>query len=252
MTPDGFPHLEHSPIVEAVVELICAPQVKPNEADWRTAIKSGLPEYPIIKEMKMFEVETKLEVGQPPKHNASDLGWNGFRVETEDHRQVAQFIRDRFIFSRLKPYQNWIAFRAEALRLWDLYAGLAKPTASMRLGLRFINRIAIAEEVSVDPSYYLRLKLERPKGLDLPSAGFFHQDILFEPARGYEVRMVRTIQPPGAGESAPQLIFDIDVAYPRTFDISSSEIVTRLEEMRVLKNKVFFGGITPEAQRRFQ
>lgn len=252
MTTREFPHLENSPIVEAVVELICVPQMKPTETEWGAAVRVRLPDYPVVKPMKAFELHTKLGAGQPPEQSTNDLGWNGFRLETEDHLQVAQFLRDRFIFSRLKPYRDWASFRADALRLWDVYADLAKPTASLRLGLRFINRVAMAAEVTVDPSPYLRFKLERPEGVDLPIAGFFHQDVLFDPAKGYEVRIVRTIQPPGTGEAAPQLIFDIDVAYPRTFDITSSEIGTRLEEMRLLKNRVFFGGITLEAQRRFE
>lgn len=246
-----FPHLSRAPIAEAVVELRCQPRVTPVESEWGQAVRAELPTYSIVKPLRSFELETKLRAGQPPVQKTHDLGWDGYRAETEDHLQVAQFFKDRFAFSRLAPYKGWSAFRSEALRVWNVYAGLAKPTNSQRLGLRFINRIPMLAGETVDPSPHLRLTLSAPVGLDLPFTGFFHQESMVEPEHGYEIRIVRTLQPPGPGGGVSQLILDIDVSCVRPFEVSSSEIGMRLEDMRHLKNKAFFGSITPTAQRRF-
>ena len=52
---------------------------------------------------------------------------------------VAQFTRNGFVFSRLKPYEGWETFEAEAKRLWCIYRELAEPSEVQRLGVRFIN-----------------------------------------------------------------------------------------------------------------
>lgn len=248
----GFPHLSHAPIAEAVVELRCQPRVTPVESEWGKVVRAELPTYSIVKPLRGFELETRLRAGQPPEQKTHDLGWDGYRAETEDHLQVAQFFRDRFAFSRLAPYKGWSVFQSEALRVWNVYARLAEPTNSQRLGLRFINRLPMLAGESVDPSPHLRLALSAPVGLDLPFTGFFHQETLVEPEHGYEIRIVKTLQPPGPGGGVPQLILDIDVSCVRSFEVTPSEIGTRLEDMRHLKNKVFFGSITPAAQGRFE
>ena len=66
---------------------------------------------------------------------------DGFLFTSPDGRQIVQARLDGFTFNRLKPYDTWEVFRAEARRLWARYVEVAEPEAVSRIALRYINRI---------------------------------------------------------------------------------------------------------------
>ena len=77
-----------------------------------------------------------------------DIVHAGLKCQSEDSFYVVQFNKDSFVFSRLKPYEDWEKFSQEALRLWEIYCELPEPTEIGRIGLRFINRLATKQSYS--------------------------------------------------------------------------------------------------------
>src|SRR3989304_396465 len=183
---ESFPHLEHAPIVEAVIEIRTRVESPWEESGLREQLKGKLPSYPKIISQSEFRHELKMKIGQPPEQSFHDLGWKGLRLQSADDRYIAPFNREGFIFSRLQPYESWDQFKEEAMRLWNVYAELAKSLEVQRLGVRFINRITLpVGEVRLDD--YLRLPPQTPSGLDLPIMSFFHQDSLIVTGHPYAV-----------------------------------------------------------------
>jgi uncharacterized protein (TIGR04255 family) len=247
-----FQHLEHAPIVEAVIEIRTRVEFPWEESALREQLKGKLPNYPKIISQKEFRHELKMKTGQPPEQSFHDLGWKGLRLQSTDDRYIAQFNREGFIFTRLQPYQSWDQFKEEAMRLWNVYAELAKPLEVQRLGVRFINRITLPPgEVRLDD--YLVGPPQPPGELDLEIMGFFHQDNLLVTGYPYVINIVKTVQPPqGAGSDGGGLILDIDVFTTEPFERRAGTIDKRLAEMRWLKNKVFYNSLTREAVERLK
>ena len=126
--------------------------------------------------------------------------------------------------------------------MWQLHTELAQPTEVQRLGLRFINRIAVPQE-GLRLEDYLEAPPKAPQGMDLPLAGFLHQDTLTVSGYPYGITFTQTVQPPQAPETGG-LILDIDVFTTQPLNLDEDKLDRHLSEMRWLKNKVFFGSIT--------
>jgi uncharacterized protein (TIGR04255 family) len=247
-----FPHLEHAPIVEAIIEMRVRVESPWEESALREQVKAKLPSYPNIISQKEFQHELKLKAGHPPEQSFHDRGWKGLRLQSEDGKYIAQFKRDGFVFSRLSPYETWDKFKEEGMRLWTVYAELAKSLEVQRLGVRFINRITLPPvEVRLDD--YLVVPPQPPGELDLEIMGFFHQDNLLVTGYPYVTNIVKTVQPPqGAGSDGGGLILDIDVFTTEPFERRADTIDKRLAEMRWLKNKVFYNSLTRKAVERLK
>jgi len=244
---ESFQHLEHAPIVEAVIEIRTRVESPWEESALRDELKAKLPSYPKIFSQSEFRHELKVKAGQPPEQLFHDMGWRGLRLESADGHYIAQFNRDGFVFSRLQPYESWDQFKEEAMRLWKVYAELAKSQEVQRLGVRFINRITlpVGEVLLAD---YLMAPPQPPGDLDLQITGFFHQDSLLVPGYPYVLNIVKTVQPPhGSGSDGGALILDIDVFTTKPFEHRPDDIEKHLAEMRWFKNKVFYSSLTKEA-----
>ncbi|MGH8605195.1 MAG: TIGR04255 family protein [Gammaproteobacteria bacterium] len=247
---ESFPRLAHAPIVEAVIEVRARAEAPWEEAVILERLKSRLPDYPASQSQQSLQFEFKVEPGKTPEQAIHDLGWKGLRFESADKLHVAQFNRELFSFSRLRPYDSWNQFSTEALRLWQIHSELAQPIEVQRLGVRFINRTAVPSEGRLEN--YMQVPPQTPRNLELPFANFLHHDTLLVPGHPYAINVIQTVQSPhGPGTEAAALILDIDVYTIQPFELRDNVFPTRLAEMRWLKNKVFFGSITPQALKNF-
>jgi uncharacterized protein (TIGR04255 family) len=251
-TAKGFPHLSRAPIVEAAFEIRARAEAPWEETAILEQLKAQLPDYPSVLAQRAFQQEFTIRPDEPPQGTYHDLGLKGFRLQSNDSLRIAQFTRDTFVFSRLRPYEGWLQFCDEAFRLWRIHTELARPSEIQRLGLRFINRITFSPE-RVRLEDYLVAPPQMPERLDLPLLAFFHHDTFAVPGHPYIINLVSTVQPQqGAGAEGPALIVDIDVFNEQPFTLDNGALKQRADEMRWLKNKVFFGSITSEALETFK
>lgn len=244
-----FPTLKDAPIIEAVIhwQAHAGKTLEPDAL--RATLTQRLPDYPILQAQHGMEIEA---MGAPD--GSSEVShrtqWNGFRLQDGQNYHVAQFTPTGVVFSRLKPYAGWNRFQAEALRFWTIFLELAEPSVIQRLGVRYIARISLGNHEQ--PSHYLNTVPAAPPGLDLPTESFFHQDTYQVPGYPYQINWVRTIQPAGAEPSNGRaLIIDIDVFTFELLQLDQDTLTQRLQEMRWLKNKVFFSSITQNVLDRF-
>lgn len=235
---ENFPHLSKAPIVEAILAINVSPSGRWNETTLQNTLKERLPDCPKIEPLR--SASHKFIVGKPDHHETKDLGCIGFKLHSNDNPHIAQFNKDAFVFSRLEPYSNWEQFRREALRLWEIYCELLKPSDVGRVGLRFVNRIKTKNEIVKLEDYY-KYPPQSIKELNWPLTGYLHHDVMQVPERDYSVNLIKTAQ------SSPKetgLILDIDVFMHNPFEYNKDRLVVCLEEMRWVKNKIFFGSLT--------
>ena len=100
--------------------------------------------------------------------------WDGFRLTGQgvSEHNVVQFRPTGIAFSRVKTYDRWETLESESLRFWEMFVELTEPPIIERLGVRFINQIALGE---AKPTDYLKRISPLPDGLGLSRDSFFHQ-----------------------------------------------------------------------------
>jgi uncharacterized protein (TIGR04255 family) len=249
---EPFRQLSHAPIVEAVINIRARAQVPWEESVIAQQLKPRLEDYPNILSRTQAQQQVTLGQGEP-KAEMRNLGWYGLDCWAVDQKQIAQFSRDGFLFGRLQPYQDWERFSSEAMRLWHIHVEVAQPLEVQRVGVRFINRIEM--QPGEDPcEALLRAQPESPAGLDVPLTGFFQRDTFGVPGHSFAINVIRTIQPPPTpegGTSAAILYIDVVTTAPLRLG-QTDELAQRLQQMRWLKNKVFFGNIAENALKRFK
>lgn len=246
---EKFQHLNRAPIAEAAFEVRARASAELDENAVRKTLESELSGYAFLDSQREFQFGSKIKDGKPESQEVVDLGWKGVRFRSEDGKQIVQVNKNGLIFSRLPPYQNWEDFSSEGLRIWEIFKKVASPAELHRIGLRFINRIMLPVG-EANLGKYLSAPLT-PLGPDedfeLPFMGFMHHDVLGVPGHQYAVNLVRTVQPPAAGNGLG-VIVDIDVFTLDGASLDESKVSHYLSEMRWLKNKVFFGSITEQAK----
>ncbi len=239
---ESFPLLSRAPIVEAVIGVTARAESSWEEAAISEQFKQRLPEYPGVHAHREVRYEFKHAADAQPEQAVHDMGWRGLRCESADKLHIAQFNRDGFSFSRLKPYQSWEQFYQEGFRLWGIYNDVAQPAEIQRIGLRFINRIEFSQnEVKLED--FLENPPKPPRGMDIPFEGFLHQNTLVVAGHPYRINLIQTVQPPQGVDASWGVILDIDVFTTEPI-VNQDLIGQHLTKMRWLKNKVFFGSIT--------
>lgn len=249
---ERFEHLPKAPIVEAVTDIRVGAAMMLQEAEVRSQLETKLNDYKFLDSRREIKHELKIEVGKPPIQTVQDLGWKGLRFQSTDQKHIVQFNRDGFVFSRLEPYQDWEKFSSTGKQLWNTFKAIAQPIDINRIGLRFINRVQLPiGELRFEN--YLSPAPKAPRGFDLPFNSFTHRDVLVVPGHPYAINVIRTIQRvPAAGETAVAIILDIDVFAICSDKLDEELLTKRFQEMRWLKNKVFFGCFTKKAMKKFR
>lgn len=236
---DIFPHLSKAPIIEAIIDLRIKTESKWESEIFREGLSKELPDYPIIEPQRIIRVETMAKKDEVPQAAATDLGLRGFFFRSEDRLHVAQFQREGFSFSRLKPYLDWEHLVSEAQRLWNIYQKHISIQSITRLGVRFIN--TIDDPLGKEISTYLVNAPEPPCNSEWTFHEFLHRDVFEVPNTPYTVILTSAMKPES---TKVQYVVDIDVFTKSAleFDVIWGE---HLNQMRNLKNKMFFGGIQP-------
>ena len=248
-----FERLANAPIVEAVLDFRVPPISEWDNELVTQNLKTALPDYPQLQSQRAWQANIQANVETLPVATTQELGWHGVLARNSDGSQVAQFQRSGFAFSRLKPYLGWLHFQKEALRLWDIYQSIVQSAFIVRIGLRSINRIDVPSTTgSIELDYWLTAPPTSPPNLGLPHAGFYHTDTYLIPGTSYTTNLIRTIDTSGVGVThIAGLIIDIDVFSDVVADNYES-LIKQLDEMRWVKNKLFFSTITPQAKVDFQ
>jgi uncharacterized protein (TIGR04255 family) len=253
---EEFPVLPSAPIVEAVIDIRSFPSIAFEESAIRSSLEEKLVGYSFLDSRHEFQHEIKIEAKKPLESLTKGLGWKGVRFHSTDQKNLAQFNRDGFVFSRLAPYQNWQSFSQEGKNLWSVFKEIANPVNIGRIGLRFINRIELPPG-EMNFEQYMTHAPVPPSDLDLPFIGFMHQETLVAPGHPYAINLIRTIQPPqNTTDTGFAIILDIDVftmlPIAQPIENCDTNLSHSLDEMRWLKDKTFFGSITDKGLERFQ
>jgi uncharacterized protein (TIGR04255 family) len=162
-------HYSNPPVIEALAELyfegsawdVTAP------GSFYGQVKDRFP-----KKEQLGQVALELAVG--PEGANARMGRGGGRAifKNKDETQLVQVGADALVVNQLPPYPHFEAWRDVLLEMLPIYREVAAPTSVARLGMRYINRIEVAQAY-VQMEEFFRVYPEMP-----PEIGLAHGDFL--------------------------------------------------------------------------
>lgn len=248
--PQEFPHLPNAPITEAIIDFRVKQQDGFDVGKF-AALRPKLEwAYPKWEEKKLLEFGIQQEVGKQRVQSFNDLGVQGHFFRSADGTKVAQFRRDGFTFNRLKPYTSWDEVFAEASHLWNIYVETAAPSEVSRIAVRYINRVLLPLPLG-EFAQYLTAPPALPSGVPKLISGFFTRVDIQDADTGIAANVVQALEPLLDGKYVP-VILDIDVYRKNLSDEANQALLSKFAQLRNMKNRIFFGSLTPQAIQLFQ
>jgi uncharacterized protein (TIGR04255 family) len=233
-------YLSHAPIVEAVVDfrvLRHSAVTADHFSDLTTVIGS---EYAAKDWIQAIEARFGLHGGKQmePMQVSQPLGWRYRAPEA-----IAQFRIDGFTFSKLEPYTTWDAVFAEASRLWQRYVEIAAPLEVSRIAVRYINRLKLPGPATL--GRYLEAPPVLPKPIPQAVREFLTRVVVVDEARRASAILVQALEASLDPAVVPVLL-DIDAFREGALSPQDGDIPVYFEQLRQLKNDIFFASITEE------
>ena len=161
---------------------------------------------------------------------------------SDDGTRLLQLANDGFTLNFLHPYSDGDRLLKDARRAWDLYATVAKPARTLRLALRFINRMHLADE-EIDFDDYFSAAPRIPDGLPQTLANYFSRVTI----ANAELKAFAAVAQAFNGERKDEgfeVVLDIDVFTERHYDPTDPEIWQTFSQLRAFKNDIFFRHVT--------
>lgn len=251
LVKDFMKHYKKSPIVEAAlcIYLESLPQgIGIKELD--SACSAISQEYPNKVPRRRYQSKIEFDPSGTCKvAEGTDLGLDGYLCKSRDEKQVVQFCLDRFVFNRLAPYEGWDPFFSEAIRLWEKYTLLMKPSLIKKISIRNINRIDVPTEKQEELSQYLILAPQLPKGLSSNLKGFAHETV-FTVDKDTQITLIQTSLPSELRKTT--IFLDIDVTVPVMKSAEKEQIVKYSNYLREMKNDIFENCLTDAIKKDFE
>lgn len=244
----GYPHLPRAPIVEALLDIRVEPDL-PSLDHLAEFEKAVLVEFPTRKDVVEWRTSMNLTAQSASVNPARVVRGRGFW--SADGKRVVQARTAGFSMSHVAPYDRWESLRADAEKWWPLYgANAPEATHVTRVAVRFINRIELPLPVSDFRTYfrtYPEIGSELPQGL---AALLMRMVIPFEKAEAFAT-VTMTVDQSGITKEKAPFILDIDAFRTAKLALDDPKIWSIFEQLRTVKNDVFFKSLTPTALEMF-
>jgi uncharacterized protein (TIGR04255 family) len=244
----AHPHLERAPIVEALVDLRIEPEL-PGLPALEPFERAAAHDFPDKRPMVFFTGSLDLRDRDEPKASTPLPDTRGYACWSADKRRVVQGRVNGFSFSHLGPYDRWQSLREDARQWWQIYRGATNPLHVTRCALRFINRMELPLPMR-DLADFLRTLPQIGAGLPQSVSGLFMRLVLPFPAA--TAIITQAVEDSGVTPQVLPVILDIEAFVDGPFAPEGEDVWSRLEELRQVKNDVFFQSITAEAVNLFR
>jgi uncharacterized protein (TIGR04255 family) len=192
----------------------------------------------------------RIAPGNPDSPPTDAFGVRGVLFRSEDRKRVAQFRTDGFTFNQLAPYPGWKAARADAIRFLDVYLDLAMPLRLTRIAIRFINRMELPANLRRLATRFVGIP-EVPSGSPRELVHYVQRTVTRDEKSGMVAIVAQSIErPTRSGHGA--LLLDIHAFMESGAGFERSTIDSRLDELRRVKNRIFFSFITERTAKEYE
>jgi uncharacterized protein (TIGR04255 family) len=246
MAPARHRLLKNAPITEAIIDM----RVKLAEAftaEMLRSVRSALePLFPEVEEQRRVESMMEIMEGRV-SHSTSDHGIRGLILRSKDRNEVVQIRDTGFAFSKLRPYTNWQEVFASAQVCWRKYASAVPVEMVQRVAVRYLNQFVVPRSRQL--TEYLVAPPAVPHGLTLDAMTSALTRLALHDDRSQIDAIL--IQVTERVDSGTNVMIDVDSFRAGLFDPSDSRYWDVFEELRNMKNRIFFGSIHELAAQEF-
>ncbi len=235
--------LKNAPITEALVDLRLEPPLS-DVAElngFRSAMASSFPE---MHEQVQIKSVISLSQAVLPETRPT-----GYFMRSADRTRVIQAQLGGITVSQLAPYQQWESLRDLAKLIASTYFGSVGSRSITRWALRFVNKIEIPRGAELGE--YFRLAPFSPPGFPQALEGAFLRFVIpYEAARVILTQAIGEV--PSSSSDKVAVILDIDAFKVGPIPSDGEALWGSLEELREIKNQVFFSCLTEKSVRMFE
>ena len=248
----SFPRLGNPPSVEAVLELRVrlaspmAPTAGEKLAEELNSVFTKVKPIRFVSARISFDTDTS----EPAELASSVIG---SRLESEDGMWVVQAKSDSLAVSRLAPYETWETLVDKLKMVWPAYRAAFAPEVVTRIGARFINKIAIGPD-PVDLDDLLTTGPRIPASMPQAFLNFASTVIVPLPDLHCGVTLTQSSEllPLADGRRTMNVLLDIDAFAEEAWAVDDFAMWERLSDLRIAKNRAFFGALKPTTLERFK
>ncbi len=246
----SHPHLNKAPIVEGLIDIRVKQRSEFSLKELEQLKDELKTTYPVVKDLHSIEAGIQFAQGKSTGQSFQSTQ-TGYRLERKDPSFVVLLQQTGLTVSRLKPYEDWNNLIAEAKPIWEKYRSIARPSAITRVATRFINRLEFPIE-KLDFDNYLLSLPPVPKNLPNELSGFLVRTLIPDPDTGAEIAIAQALESPNMQTRTVTVLIDIDAFKTIEMEPDSGDVWKLLDKLRDLKNRAFFGSITPKTVELFK
>lgn len=221
-------HYNRAPIVEATIGVV-VPSSDEDQASALDAARQALGDtYPAI-----FRPDSTEEVDEDDGVCA---------LKSADEKYVVRFAKDRFVLSRLAPYEHWGAFTEEFRRTWSIFEATVKPAKVEGLSVRYINKLRVPLNRPLREFFNVYPAWPDPSAL-FNQLFIFVETTVTEPPGRVQVYMLPVIEEADVSGG----FIPIVLGNSFHFSVESMDNVWRnMDAIRAAKNALFESQLTDE------
>jgi len=243
----------NAPISEAVLDIRLDAERAPAFAELDRFVQAVKADYPHAKKVGEIRAELRADLGAaetPQFTQTASAEPFGYQCVSEDRKQIVQPRVSGFVFSRLRPYDRWSTFSAEARRLFEMYTTEFGVRTVRRVAVRTINRLDIPGP-RVDFKEWIRTGPEVSPALPQGLASFFMQ--LHQPYDVVKAHCIinETLVPPEVPDTVA-VVLDIDLFRVDEIPVEPDQLWSLFDELRDKKDEIFLGCITDKMRETFK
>ena len=166
--------------------------------------------------------------------------------------RMLQIARDLLVVNQLRPYPHFEAWEPEVYKALAIYNELAKPGKVVRLGLRYINRVVIAQ-ARVQMEKYFTIYPQLPQALGDTHGAFLVRVEVPQPQQGRTVLITfGTAEPPAPGANGQAFLLDLYDILQRECPPDKATLEKEIQTAHDNVVKAFEGSITDQLRELFE
>ena len=240
MKTQKYPILKNPPLKEALLD-IRAEIVDDIDVSRLGKLPASLASlFTVRKELTSFAAEIKF-TGTMHSAETKPTELIGYEFHSADDSLLMRLDKTGCSIHQLSGYTEWEEFIPIAHDMWEHYSSIGNPHEPVRLGLRYINQVRLDLPFSL--SDYFNFSLNSPA--DLPFSlipQMLTQFTLSDQVQNqYGIVTLSLISVKDHSDKV-DVYFDIDIGKSNGLDVT--RIWTDFDQMRDMKNEIFFRGIT--------
>lgn len=243
-------HLSRAPITEMLVDVRATLPPGFDPAAFETARDALKDDLPATESEPIASWQGRVAPGNASSAPPDESGVRGVLCRSEDRKRVVQFRTDGFTFNQLAPYPGWKRVRADSRKFLDVYLELARPVRLTRLAIRFVNRMALPADSRRLTTRFNGIPAV-PSGSPRELVHYVQRTVTRDEKSGTVAIVAHSIERPTTSERGA-LLLDVHVFMESDAGFAQDTVDPRLDELRRVKNRIFFSFITERTAKEYE